>query len=443
MKSHFKKSVKKLEWMTALSVSLSFIIICSIFYIIDSYRKFNEISSLMRPNFSYWMAVGDSFQVNRAILNIDKGSSLKIWVKSDNFSAGDYIGKELIRLSDNFSIRFNEGKLLVSKKSILNSFSGEQLGEFYLSGNVPFTELFIILLALIFVSKVLVSVLLKEIMKFSNNIISPLKISLVGTEITDAKFNSAKIEEKWNILAEALETQKHEIDSVKKLKKTTFVAQQIAHDVKSPLSVLETAISLLNIQDENLLKIIRLSFERINSTVLDLENIQDNEGLIPGLVKLNDVIQEICHEKRLEFFSRENLEIQSVVNPMCDYSYANSIILKRILSNLINNAVESTKEKIRITVSLMSYGESNYIFINDTGPGMSDEVLNRVFVKGFTYGKSKGSGLGLYHAEQTLLNWNGKISISSRVGVGTSVVICLPKTYSSDSVEDVSVFTPI
>ena len=108
-------------------------------------------------------------------------------------------------------------------------------------------------------------------------------------------------------------------------------------------------------------------------------------------------------------------------------SHVNSSILLRVLSNLINNSVESIIETGVITVGTRTYESVNIISVIDNGSGMSEEMLKVLGNKGFSSGKEKGNGLGFYHAKKSIEEAGGSLEVRSRVGVGTMVEIKLPR----------------
>jgi hypothetical protein len=67
------------------------------------------------------------------------------------------------------------------------------------------------------------------------------------------------------------------------------------------------------------------------------------------------------------------------------------------------------------------------ITIEDTGKGISEEVLARLGSRGTSHGKASGSGLGLFHARASVKNWGGNLELRSKVGQGTTVIVTLPK----------------
>lgn len=104
--------------------------------------------------------------------------------------------------------------------------------------------------------------------------------------------------------------------------------------------------------------------------------------------------------------------------------------LKRVLDNLISNAVKYNKESGSICVSTKTDHKGVLICISDTGSGIQSEDLNRVFDIFYRGDASrsnvKGNGLGLAIAKEIIARHRGKIWMKSEENVGTEVFIYLP-----------------
>jgi two-component system phosphate regulon sensor histidine kinase PhoR len=88
--------------------------------------------------------------------------------------------------------------------------------------------------------------------------------------------------------------------------------------------------------------------------------------------------------------------------------------MKRILSNLINNSIEATKNRpAKVELSLAQWGERIQITVKDHGKKIPPMDLAKIFERGVTLGKKNGSGMGLTHAREYLESIGGLINISS------------------------------
>ncbi len=214
------------------------------------------------------------------------------------------------------------------------------------------------------------------------------------------------------------------------------LASQVAHDVRSPLTALKIAISHLNELPEEKRILIRKAVQRIDDIAFDLAA-KKTQSVPPGdkanttltVELLSDLIESLIAEKRTQYRSQADLHIQSPFDSMSYGLFARMepAIFKRVLSNLVNNAVEAMHGVGTLTISMTHDSENIHIDICDNGPGIDESVLPLLMQKGASYGKPEGSGLGLFHAQQSLEHWEGKLQLKSIKGQGTTVTMLLPR----------------
>jgi hypothetical protein len=117
--------------------------------------------------------------------------------------------------------------------------------------------------------------------------------------------------------------------------------------------------------------------------------------------------------------------LSSLVDPLI--SEIEPIEFKRVLSNLINNAAEAMCDQRKITLTVIEKSEKIEIQCADNGKGIPPEILKKLGQLGKTHGKEGGSGLGLYHAQNSVKKWGGQLKVESELNQGTSVIIGLLK----------------
>jgi signal transduction histidine kinase len=114
---------------------------------------------------------------------------------------------------------------------------------------------------------------------------------------------------------------------------------------------------------------------------------------------------------------------------------ANQESLRQVFINLIDNAISYCGEKDEIDVALEASEEKKVIYAraSDTGPGIPEEDLERIFDKGYTVEGARGrkpkegsQGLGLYIAKLVIEKHKGTIDVTSELGKGTTFTITLP-----------------
>ena len=218
------------------------------------------------------------------------------------------------------------------------------------------------------------------------------------------------------------------------------IARQVAHDIRSPLSALQIAVSKLPnegieyilissasqriraIADDLLKKPIQAEIANVADDILSVPLVENVE-----LVNIQSVIEDIIREKRLSFNGKLDLDIGDGSELVTSGSKTET---ERIISNLLNNSIEALNDSVdpQITVFLRSYGSSINITIADNGRGIPSEILENLGKKGATFGKEGGSGLGIYGAKKYIEKMGGKLEIKSRLGDGTMVMIILPRS---------------
>ena len=100
--------------------------------------------------------------------------------------------------------------------------------------------------------------------------------------------------------------------------------------------------------------------------------------------------------------------------------------MRRLLQNLITNAVQAMQEEGKITIEAVKRNDKVVLSAEDTGTGIPDEVKTKMFTPLFTT-KSKGQRLGLAVVRRLVDALNGTISFESTAGKGTKFTVELPQ----------------
>lgn len=225
------------------------------------------------------------------------------------------------------------------------------------------------------------------------------------------------------------------------------IATQVAHDIRSPLAALGALEPQMHMLPENTRILVRSAISRIHDIANNLlanSKVQDIGGAFdePTSTQLvTAIIDPLISEKRLQLRIKPGVELIWNVGALSYGLFANlqPIEFKRILSNIINNAAEALPEntgKIFVSVSSQNITAGLKgmlkISVRDNGKGIPVDILRKLGVRGETFGKENGNGLGLYHAKEFLEKWGGSLTIESETGHGTSVTLLLPQVMAPD-----------
>ena len=214
------------------------------------------------------------------------------------------------------------------------------------------------------------------------------------------------------------------------------VQAQVAHDIRSPLAALHVALGTLSEGvPEDSRRVLRSAAGRIRDIANDLveetraATSEANGSDASSVHLLSSLTEEVVSEKCVQHSAKMGVEIDL---PLRSEVYGlfvqvQATAFKRVLSNLIDNAVEALKGTGKVIVRITADGPQIVLSVADDGQGIPEEIRVKLGERGFTQGKPGGKGLGLHHARTTVEGWGGVLTIRSQVGVGTTVEVRLPQ----------------
>lgn len=213
------------------------------------------------------------------------------------------------------------------------------------------------------------------------------------------------------------------------------IAAQVAHDIRSPLAAISTVEKDLRAVPEERRIMLRSAVNRLRDIANDLlDRNQPVQKIVASTYDsvspqlLSSLIEQLLTEKRLQFRAKIGIDIHLHLDRQSYglFAQVHPRELKRVISNLLNNSVEALTDRGKVDIFLRREGCDIEISIRDNGRGIPDDLVPKLGVKGETYGKNGGSGLGLSHARTWMDAWNGTLTIESTVGLGTTVRLRLP-----------------
>ena len=178
---------------------------------------------------------------------------------------------------------------------------------------------------------------------------------------------------------------------------------------------------------EETIKFNTIACERINDIVKSLKNFARLDESDLKRVDIHEGINSTLTLLRHELKDRIKI-ITNFSNIAQIECYPN--LLNQVFMNLLVNAYQSIENKGTITITTKETSNKASISITDTGSGISEKDLSKIFDPGFTTkGVGVGTGLGLSICFQIIEKHKGKILVESQEGIGTTFTIIIPKKH--------------
>lgn len=235
-------------------------------------------------------------------------------------------------------------------------------------------------------------------------------------------------------------TEQHRLDSMRQ----EFVAN-VSHELRTPLTSIKTYLeALVDHPDESpelrerFLNVIGSETERMVRMVEDLLILSRNEASRQEykLISISEVIKEIVKAVEVQA-ANKSLKVNVQLSKNLPMVMGDQDQLHRLFLNIVNNAIKYTVEG---SVTITALSRSNYLAVSvrDTGIGIPNDALGRIFERFYRVDKARsrkdggGTGLGMSIAKQIAEAHNGTINITSKEGQGTEVSVTLPIAASGE-----------
>jgi len=210
------------------------------------------------------------------------------------------------------------------------------------------------------------------------------------------------------------------------------LAAQFAHEIGTPLNLISGHIQLLRArtQDEEGLRRLTIilgqieRIERIGRRMLDATR-RSRPGPLP--MRVEPLLQQVA-EIIAPTLQERQIEVRVVLAPDLPEIRGSPEQLQQVLLNVIVNSMEAMPEGGCLTLRAFAEGDHAVsIECEDTGVGMSPDVVNRIFEPFFTTKPNgRGTGLGLFIVRQIVREHGGEITVRSEPGRGTLVRLTFP-----------------
>ena len=230
------------------------------------------------------------------------------------------------------------------------------------------------------------------------------------------------------------------IENARLFQQSDLIAEFV-HELRTPLASLSTATYLLLLpemsreQRDQIVNNIHNETLRLNSlasSFLDLARLESGRVQFRKTrFSAADLIYE-CRDVIMSKAQETNIQIRVDVPNEMPLMEADRDKIKQVLLNLLSNAVKYNRPNGFILISGSFTDAELSVTVQDTGMGIPDDSIPHLFEKFYRVreheGKATGTGLGLSICKQIIQGHNGRIEVKSKMAVGTSFSIHLPRT---------------
>jgi len=234
-------------------------------------------------------------------------------------------------------------------------------------------------------------------------------------------------------LEETVEERTKQLKESERLAGIGATAGMVGHDIRNPLQAIVGDLYLLDSEVASLpegeerksmkesIEAIRNSVDYINKIVQDLQAFAKKVN--PSLQETD--FEELCQDLLFKNGCPENVSVTLEIENAAKRFVTDPTILRRILANLLNNAVQALPSGGELEFRAYRELEEFVITVRDSGVGVPEEHKDKLFIPLFTT-KSKGQGLGLAVVKRMTEALGGTVTFESEVGKGTKFILRLP-----------------
>jgi len=229
-----------------------------------------------------------------------------------------------------------------------------------------------------------------------------IKSNSINSDVNDVLISLEK-------MSKDLEEYKSKLIKQEKLSSIGKLASHLAHDIRNPLTVIKVTLDVIKAKNKNLTPEDIEKFERVDTAMYRITHQIDNVlDFIKGKplkfkkYQINDIIDSAIEDLP----KSENIKIEIVYEKSeieCDFE-----AMKVVLLNLIINSIHAIKDDGKIKIISKIRGDKVIIQIEDNGPGIPVDILDKIFEPLFTT-KEEGTGLGLVSCKSLIEQHHGRI----------------------------------
>ena len=237
----------------------------------------------------------------------------------------------------------------------------------------------------------------------------------------------------FNSMAAELKSQRAQLERTHRFEAWAEMARQVAHEIKNPLTPIQLSAEHLQRVHadrgqpmgavlESCVASILSQVHLLRQISAEFSNFASSPTARPSAVDIGELVTEVVDPYRTGLAGR--VDIRSTLPPL-PRAFVDRTLVARALSNIIENALYAMPAGGSLSIDARLEHGSIVLTVADTGMGMDEEALARVFEPYFST-KTTGTGLGLPIARRNVELSGGTIEVASMKGSGTRVTLRLP-----------------
>ena len=243
--------------------------------------------------------------------------------------------------------------------------------------------------------------------------------------------------QQWNVELERrvaeksqeLESAHAEILQVEKLATLGHLAAGLTHEIRNPLNSINLFAQILknnrdaSPQNVEFLERIQSEIDRIDNLLIKLLSVSRFQSRINSAVEVHVVAEEVVSSFQPQI-AAQKIHLQKKIDATSPF-YGDEEEVRQVFTNLISNALHAMPDGGELWLSVLPLQNAIQIKVSDNGCGIPLEHQARIFDPFFTT-RPKGTGFGLSGVLRIIKAYNGKISLTSQPGEGTTFIVLLP-----------------
>ncbi|NME72362.1 hybrid sensor histidine kinase/response regulator transcription factor [Flammeovirga aprica] len=212
----------------------------------------------------------------------------------------------------------------------------------------------------------------------------------------------------------------------------------ITHEIRTPLTLILSPLNTIlenrqfDLPTQKSLMTIQKSAKRLSSLVDELllfrKTENNNLNLKLEEIAVHDLLESICDWFNYEAETK-NITLKYQFSETAIHAVMDRDMIEKVLANLISNALKFTEDGGEISITCDQQNGATIIKVKDNGKGMNEEEVERIFHRFYESNPSEhaGFGIGLELSQRIVLAHQGKISVESQMGQGSTFSIEIPQ----------------